>query len=145
MSHPLARISLWNASGGRSGQTEHLTLLAFSGWQHAHIMFGGESFVALAEGLQNALWALSAVPQQHRTDSLSAAFHNLDRDAQEDLTQRYEDLVRHYGVQPTRNNSGVAHEIFEMKVDESYRRREALAAKRGRGRPARRATNQDKG
>jgi len=29
--------------------------LAFSGWEHAHIVLGGESFVALAEGLQNAL------------------------------------------------------------------------------------------
>jgi hypothetical protein len=32
--------------------------LAFSGWQHAEVVLGGESFVALAEGLQNALWAL---------------------------------------------------------------------------------------
>jgi hypothetical protein len=32
--------------------------LAFSGWEHAHVVLGGESFVALAEGLQNALWAL---------------------------------------------------------------------------------------
>jgi hypothetical protein len=29
--------------------------LAFSGWEHAHVVLGGESFVALAEGLQNAL------------------------------------------------------------------------------------------
>src|SRR5262249_17772069 len=84
--------------------------LAFSGWQHAHVVLGGESFVALAEGLQDALWALGRVPQQHRSDSLSAAFRNLDRDAQQDLTRRYEDLVRHYGMQPTRNNPGVAHE-----------------------------------
>jgi hypothetical protein len=84
--------------------------LAFSGWQHAHVVLGGESYVALAEGLQNALWGLGAVPEQHRSDSLSAAFRNLDRDAQEDLTRRYEELVRHYGMQPTRNNPGVAHE-----------------------------------
>ena len=32
--------------------------LAFSGWEHAHVVLGGESFVALAEGLQNALWVL---------------------------------------------------------------------------------------
>ena len=31
--------------------------LAFSGFEHAHVVLGGESFVALAEGLQNALWA----------------------------------------------------------------------------------------
>ena len=84
--------------------------LAFSGFEHAHVMLGGESFVALAEGLQNALWTLGGVPEQHRSDSLSAAFRNLDRDAQEDLTRRYEELVAHYGMTPTRNNPGVAHE-----------------------------------
>jgi transposase InsO family protein len=84
--------------------------LAYSGWQHAHVVLGGESFVALSEGLQNALWALGAVPKQHRSDSLSAAFRNLSRNEQEDLTRRYEELVRHYGMEPTRNNRGVAHE-----------------------------------
>ena len=38
--------------------------LAFSGWEHAHVVLGGESFVALAEGLQNALWALGRAPLQ---------------------------------------------------------------------------------
>lgn len=32
--------------------------LAYSGFEHAHVVLGGERFVALAEGLQNALWAL---------------------------------------------------------------------------------------
>lgn len=84
--------------------------LAFSGFAHAHVVLGGESFVALAEGLQNALWALGGVPLEHRSDSLSAAFRNLDRDAQEDLTQRYQNLMRHYAMTPSRNNPGVAHE-----------------------------------
>jgi transposase InsO family protein len=84
--------------------------LAYSGWQHAHVVLGGESFVALSEGLQNALWALGAVPKYHRSDSLSAAFRNLSRESQEDLTRRYEELVRHYRMEPTRNNRGVAHE-----------------------------------
>ena len=84
--------------------------LAFSGFAHAHVVLGGESYVALAEGLQNALWALGGVPEQHRSDSLSAAFRNLDRDAQEDLTKRYEALCTHYKMTPTRNNPGVAHE-----------------------------------
>ena len=84
--------------------------LAFSGFAHAHVVLGGESFVALAEGLQNALWALGGVPLEHRSDSLSAAFRNLDRDAQEDLTQRYQGLMRHYDMTPSRNNPGVAHE-----------------------------------
>ena len=84
--------------------------LAFSGWQHAEVVLGGESFVALAEGLQNALWALGGAPQEHRSDSLSAAFRNLDRDAAEDQTKRYEALCSHYRMTPTRNNTGIAHE-----------------------------------
>jgi hypothetical protein len=84
--------------------------LAFSGFAHAHVVLGGESFVALAEGLQNALWALGGVPEQHRSDRLSAAFRNLDREAHDDLTRRYEELCAHYRMTPTRNNPGVAHE-----------------------------------
>jgi hypothetical protein len=62
--------------------------LPFSGFEHAHVVLGGESFVALAEGLQNALWSLGGVPEQHRSDSLSAAFRNLGADAKEDLPRR---------------------------------------------------------
>jgi hypothetical protein len=84
--------------------------LACSGFEHVHVILGGESYVALAEGLQNALWALGGVPREHRSDSLSAAFRNLDREAREDLTQRYDALCAHYHMEPTRNNRGVAHE-----------------------------------
>jgi hypothetical protein len=84
--------------------------LVYSGFEHAHVILGGESYVALAEGLQNALWALGGAPLEHRSDSLSAAFRNLDADAREDLTRRYDALCAHYGMQPTRNNRGVAHE-----------------------------------
>jgi hypothetical protein len=84
--------------------------LACSGFEHAHVILGGESYVALAEGLQNALWALGGAPREHRSDSLSAAFRNLSRDARIDLTARYEALCTHYGMHPTRNNRGEAHE-----------------------------------
>ncbi len=84
--------------------------LPYSGFEHAHVVLGGESYVALAEGLQNALWALGGAPQEHRSDSLSAAFRNLGRDVEEDLTRRYDALCAHYGMQPSRNNPGVAHE-----------------------------------
>src|SRR5699024_10442992 len=84
--------------------------LAYSSFEHAHVVLGGESFVALAQGLQNALWLLGGAPREHRSDSLSAAFRNLDRSARKDLTDRYEQLCRHYGMTPTRNNRGVAHE-----------------------------------
>ena len=84
--------------------------LAYSGFEHAHVILGGESYVALAEGLQNALWALGGAPHEHRSDSLSAAFRNLEEQTREDLTKRYDALCAHYGMQPTRNNRGLAHE-----------------------------------
>jgi hypothetical protein len=82
--------------------------LAYSGFESAHVILGGESYVALAEGLQNALWTLGGAPREHRSDSLSAAFRNLAADAREDLTRRYDALCAHYGMDPTRNNRGVA-------------------------------------
>lgn len=84
--------------------------LPCGGFEHAHVILGGESFVALAEGLQNALWSAGGAPKLHRTDSLSAAFRNLDADTKADLTRRYDALCAHYGMEPTRNNKGVAHE-----------------------------------
>jgi len=84
--------------------------LAYSGFEHAHVVLGGESYAALAEGLQNALWSLGGVPAEHRTDSLSAAFKNLENSAEDDLTDRVEALCSHYGMTPSRNTKGVAHE-----------------------------------
>ena len=69
--------------------------MAYSGFEHAHVVLGGESLAALAEGLQDALRELGGVPREHRTDSLSAAFRNLGRDAAEDLTLRYAELCSH--------------------------------------------------
>lgn len=84
--------------------------LEYSGFCHAAVVLGGESYTALAGGLQDALWALGGVPKEHRTDSLSAAFRNLKRDAREDLTARYEGLLADYGMKGSRNNRGRAHE-----------------------------------
>lgn len=84
--------------------------LAYSGWRHAEVVLGGESFEALASGLQNALWQLGGVPQEHRTDSLSAAFRNLNAEAASDFTQRYEVLCTHYAMRASRNNRGASHE-----------------------------------
>jgi hypothetical protein len=85
-------------------------VLAYSAWEHAEVVLGGESYTALACGLQNALWSLGGTPAEHRSDSLSAAFRNLDQDAAEDITRRYEALCAYYGMLPTRNNRGVGHE-----------------------------------
>ena len=82
--------------------------LAFSGWCYVKVTCGGESYAALSSGLQDALWRCGGVPQEHRTDSLSAAFNNLAE--QEQLTKRYADLCRHYGVKASRNTPGKSHE-----------------------------------
>ncbi|MFC7066211.1 IS21 family transposase [Brucella rhizosphaerae] len=84
--------------------------LAYSGFEHAQIVEGGESFAALTTGLQNALWSLGGAPRDHRTDSLSAAFRNINADSARDMTDRYEALCAHYGMKASRNNRGVAHE-----------------------------------
>jgi len=84
--------------------------LAYSGWQYVQIIQGGESFIALSQGLQNALSKSGGSPLEHRTDSLSAAYRNLGNHTNEDLTKMYENLCRHYGIRPTRNNLGKSHE-----------------------------------
>ena len=110
---------------------EHLLYhyrLAFSGWQYVQVIQGGESFVALSEGLQNALAACGGVPREHRTDSLSAAYRN-GGGRRKPLTQFYEELCGHYGLQPTRNNTGVAHENGSIESSHGYlkgRLRQAL-------------------
>jgi transposase InsO family protein len=82
--------------------------LAHSGWRHATIVTTGESFMALSNGLQAALWRLGGVPEEHRTDSLSAAFNNLAEE--QELTRRYDDLCRHYGMRASRCNPGQSNE-----------------------------------
>lgn len=90
---------------------EHLLYqfaLSYSGWRHVAVVLGGECFLDLSSGLQDALWELGGAPREHRTDSLSAAFRNLAE--REDLTRRYEWLCAHYGMVASRNNRGASHE-----------------------------------
>lgn len=82
--------------------------LAHSHWRYVQVVQGGESFIALSEGLQNALHHCGGVPKTHRSDSLSAAYNNLAE--KQLLTKNYEALCQHYGMKPTVNNLGVSHE-----------------------------------
>ena len=70
------------------------------------------------------------MPQQHRTDHLSAAVRILDDTGRKDWTDRYHALMRPYGLQPTTNNAGIAHENgdveqahhrFKQAVDQALR------------------------
>lgn len=82
--------------------------LAASGWQYCQVTYGGESFAAFSDGLQNAFAKSGGVPMEVRTDSLSAAYKN--NGGLDDFTQRYHELMKHYGFTATRNNTGIAHE-----------------------------------
>src|SRR5471032_1166295 len=88
-------------------------VLAFSRWEYASVVDTGESFQALAAGLQNALWQAGGCPSEHRSDSLSAAFKNLQE--KDDFTVRYAALLGHYGMEGTRNNRGLGHEYGVVK------------------------------
>ena len=92
-------------------------VLAFSRWEHVEVVEGGESFEALSKGLQNALWQAGGAPEEHRSDSLSAAFKNLAEE--EDFTARYSGLLEHYGMVGTRNNRGLGYE--NGSVESSHR------------------------
>src|SRR5258708_26097621 len=61
--------------------------LVYSGFEHAHVVLGGESFVALAQGLQNALGALGGAPNKHPSARLSAAFRTLDQASRAECTR----------------------------------------------------------
>src|SRR3989449_1464075 len=89
-------------------------VLTYSNIEAASICFS-ETFEALAEGIEKALWQMGGVPLQHRTDHLSAAVRQLRKEEQEDWTVRYQGLMTHYGMQPTWNNTGVAHENGDVE------------------------------
>ncbi|MBF0244751.1 MAG: IS21 family transposase [Planctomycetes bacterium] len=97
--------------------------LSYSGWAWAEVILGGESYPALAEGLERSLSALGGVPQTLRTDSLSAAYRNLAKEERDDFTKSFEALVAHYGMQPTRNNRGVAHENGSIESPHGHLKR----------------------
>ncbi len=82
-------------------------VLTYSNVEAASICFS-ETFEALAEGIEKALWRICGVPQQHRTDHLSAAVRQLRQPEREEWTVRYKGLMAHYGMQPTWNNVSVA-------------------------------------
>ena len=106
-------------------------VLTYSNQEAIQICFS-ESFESLAEGVETCLWQLGGVPEEHRTDNLSAAVHQLDADGRKDFTARYTGLMAHYGMRPTTNQAGVAHENgdveqaharFKRAVDQALRLR----------------------
>ena len=107
-------------------------VLTYSNVEAASICFS-ETFEALAEGIEKALWQIGGVPQQHRTDHLSAAVKQLRKSDQEDWTARYQSLMAHYGIQPTWNNTGIAHENGDVEQSHHQFKRALDQALRVRG------------
>ena len=93
------------------GQTlSHLIyhfVLTYSNWETGTICYS-ESLESLSEGWQNAVWELGAVAIEHRTDSLSSAVNNMSN--LEEFNQRYEAVMRYYGVKPRHTNPASPNE-----------------------------------
>lgn len=113
---------------------EHLffeLMLSFSGWRYVELAFG-ETFEAMLSGVQGAFWELGGVVEVVRHDNLSAATHELRLTGGRALTQRFRDLLDHYGLRSTRiqpgqaNENGVAeksHDTFKSALDQALRLR----------------------
>ena len=84
-------------------------VLSHSGWRYAEVATG-ETFLALKQGLQNALWELGGVPQMIRSNNTSALTHEMKRSRGRALNDAYAELLNHYGLRSTRINSGESHE-----------------------------------
>lgn len=97
-------------------------VLPYSNWESGTICFS-ESFESFSEGLQNALWELGGVPQTHQTDRLSAAIHKTSHP--DEFTARYKGLLRHYGLNGRKIQSGKAHENGDVE-QRHYRFKRAL-------------------
>ena len=87
-------------------------VLPYSNWETGVICFS-ESFESLSEGLQTALWRLGGVPCWHQTDRLTAAVHQAGHP--EEFTQRYQALLRHYGLQGRKTNARSPHENGDVE------------------------------
>jgi ribosomal protein S21 len=86
--------------------------LTYSNWESVMVCFS-ESFESLSAGLQKSLWEAGAVPEEHRTDSLSAAVKNLKDE--DEFTERYQGLIRHYGMRASHSNPGRGHENGDVE------------------------------
>jgi len=94
----------------------HLTL-TYSNWEWGQVCFS-ESYESLAEGVQDALWELGGVPQEHRTDSLSAAVR--PPCSKEEFTEKYKGLLQHYGMKASHSSPGRGNENGD--IEQSHHR-----------------------
>ena len=152
--------------GERFSHLVYHFVLTYSNWESVSLCYS-ETFEALSEGLQGALWRLGGAPFEHRTDILSAATHELAKSRGRAFTARYRELLEHYGMRASKNTPGRAHENGDVEashgglknaLDQRLRLRgsrefasvaaywafiEAVVAERNAGREARVAEERD--
>jgi hypothetical protein len=97
-------------------------VLTYSNWETGTIC-ASESFASLSEGFENALWELGGVPLLHRTDRMTAAVNNLTE--QVDFQKNYQTLLRHYGLEGRRIQTGRPNENGDVE-QRHYRLHRAL-------------------
>jgi transposase len=91
-------------------------VLVHSKWTWVCVAFS-ETFEALVDGLQRALWALGGVPTELLTDNLSAATHELKGGGGRALTRRFADVCDHLGFKQVRQiNPGKSNENGAVEV-----------------------------
>jgi hypothetical protein len=82
-------------------------ILSYSTWESVMVCHS-ESFETLTQGYEKAVWQLGGILPEHRTDNLSAATQKLGSSRQ--FTEKWQEFLDFYHVQPSRNNPGQSHE-----------------------------------
>jgi transposase len=104
-------------------------MLPYSRWETAFISHA-ESFDNLTMGYMRAVAELGAVPEDHRTDNLTAAVKNYGN--QHVFNERWVAFLNHYGVKPSKNNPGLSnengsveksHDLLKNALDQALRLR----------------------
>jgi transposase len=105
-------------------------MLPYSRWETAYISFS-ESYDNLVSGYTRAIAELGAVPEEHRTDNLSAAVTS--HGSRSVFTERWQSVLDHYKVLPSKNNAGESHEngsvekshhLLKSEMDQALRLRQ---------------------
>ena len=82
-------------------------MLPYSRWEYASICYA-ESFESLSQGYEGAVWSLGGIVKEHRTDNLAAATKKGKEGRV--FTEKWQEVMKYYGVTASRNNPGVSHE-----------------------------------
>lgn len=104
---------------------EHLLyhfVLTYSNWEWARIS-SSESLESLRSGLKEALLRLGGVPEEHLSDRLSAAVHNLGQKGE--FKQRYQDLMDAFKLKARATQPNSPHENGDVE-QRHYRLKKAI-------------------